>query len=295
MRKLITKPVWLGLLLFICMASGAWAANPCPAYVAGTDCLELVNAGASYAMGGVYTSPYGIDILSNNGTPVNNPTTSLMICDDFSTDISFGQTWNATATTFAELQAGTNPNGTPKWCLNGSTPVQCTQGSNGPANLEGYAVAAVLAAELMTLPDAPNTSAFYNETAGEISFALWGVFDPGLLTSTAANPLGNDQFGSLTQAEFDAANSYLAGAESLVAGATSGGQINLGSIVVNTNYLITGLTIYTPNPLNASQEFLQVSVTPMPEPGYWSVLVLDLLAVAALMVFFRRHIVGLFN
>ena len=57
------------------------------------DHLALQNVGAGFGMGGVFTSPYGISI--DGSAPV------LMICDDFSTEISLGQTWNAVETSLA--------------------------------------------------------------------------------------------------------------------------------------------------------------------------------------------------
>src|SRR5262245_28542722 len=77
---------------------------------AATDTLKLVNAGSGYVMGGVYTSPYGVAIDGS-------PTPTLLICDDFETNVSIGQTWTAIPTTLADLQAGTNP-GTPKFTDN---------------------------------------------------------------------------------------------------------------------------------------------------------------------------------
>jgi hypothetical protein len=254
MRNYIPKPLYGVVLLLPCLVFGAWAQE---------DNLVLDNAGANYVMGGVYTSPYGISI--NGGSPVQ------LICDDFTTDISLGMSWSAIPTTFAALQASANPIGTPKF-----TPA---------AEIQDYAVTAVLAAELMSLPN------LASEQAGEISFALWDVFDPSLLVSTASDPFGSDAYGTLTSTEFNAAQAYLAGAQALVAGATNKqtGVVNLSEISIG-GHAIEGLTIYTPNPLNASQEFLQVS---MPEPSYPAILVVDLLAIVGLIVVFRRRLTGI--
>ncbi|MBZ5625335.1 MAG: hypothetical protein LAQ69_42540 [Acidobacteriia bacterium] len=235
------------IVLLACFAAGAFAA---------TDTLQLQTAGAGYVMGGVYTSPYGISI--NGGAP------TLLICDDFTTDISLGQTWFATVTSLADLQAGT---GTPKFT---------------PVDIQNYATAGVLAAELMSLPN------LYSEAAGEISYAIWGIFDTTLLNSMS-NP-----YGTITQKELDAAKQYLMNAENMVAGATTAGVVDLSKISIN-GQSINGLTIYTPsgpNGLNSSQEFLQVS---MPEPSYPAVLAVDLLAVVGLMVVLRRRITGIFS
>jgi hypothetical protein len=206
-------------------------------------------------MGGVYTSPYGISI--NDATPVP------LICDDFTTDISIGQTWTATQTTFAAIESG---DGTPKFT---------------PVDIQNYATVAVLAAELLAIPD---DSVLADATAlGEISYALWDVFDSGLLGP------GGDPFGTLSGDEVTAAQAYLTNAEALVAGATTGSgpglRVDLSSISINGN-AIEGMTIYTPNPTNASQEFISVT---MPEPGTFPVLGVYLLFGAGGLLFLGRR------
>jgi hypothetical protein len=241
-----------------CLAIGGWA----------QDTLTLKNAGANYVMGGVYTSPYGISI--NGGAPVP------LICDDFTTDISIGESWTAIPTTFAALEAGTNSPGTPKFSPATDPSVVPTLA----AEIQDYAVTAVLAAELMSLPNQGT------EQAGEISFALWDVFDPTLLNSTTSDP-----YGPLTTAELTAARAYLTGAESMVAGATSGGNVNLSLISIGGNS-IEGMTIYSPSPASSSQEFLSVS---MAEPSYPLVFGVDLLAMVGLIVVLRRRWTGILN
>lgn len=142
-----------------------------------------------------------------------------------------------------------------------------------------YATAAVLAAELMSLPN-PGTV-----EGGEISYALWDIFDPTLLGAPQDNP-----YGSLTSAELSTALGYLAGAESLVSAATNKatGLVNLNAISIDGN-AIEGLTIYTPSPLSASQEFLHVSMSESPYPA---VLGLDLLGVVGLILVFKRRAIA---
>jgi hypothetical protein len=251
MRNYVPKPLRGVVLLLPFLAFGAWA----------QDTLTLVSANplspSPYAFGGVYTSPYGISINGGSQVP--------LICDDFTTDISIGESWSAIPTTFAAVQAGTNPAGTPKF-----TPV---------GEIQDYAVTAVLAAELMSLPN------LASDQAGEISFALWDVFDPTLLTSTS-NP-----YGSITGAQLTAAQGYLAYAEALVAGATKAGVVTLSDISIGGR-AIEGMSIYTPNPKSAAQEFLMVS---MPEPSYPVVLAMDLLAMVGLIVVFRRRLTGILS
>jgi len=241
-RNCMIKTIQKVILLMCCGAPSIWGVQ---------DTLKLENTGANYVMGGVYTSPYGVSI--NGGPP------ALLICDDFTTDVSLNQTWTATVTSLAELQAGTNPSNTPKFT---------------PASVAKYATAAVLAAELVSLSNPAS------ELAGEYSFAIWDIFDPTLLNSLSS------PYGTITQTELDAAKAFLQQAQDIVASVTTSGVVNLSALSVNGT-AITGLTIYTPDPLTSSQEFLQVS---MPEPTYPAVLALDLLAVVGLIVAFRRRI-----
>jgi hypothetical protein len=213
--------------------------------------MKLMNAGASYVMGGVYTSPYGVSI--NDGAP------TMLICDDFTTDINLGQTWTAIVTTLDELQAGTNPSGTPKF-----------------TDVAKYATAALLAAQLMALPNLASAA------AGELSYALWNIFDPGLLGNPQHNP-----YGSLTPTQLNAALGYYNAAVAAVAAITSNGNVDLSKLTFNGQLI--KLTIYTPKPLTASQEFLKVTLVPMVEAALLSMLAVDLLAGVALIVGFGRR------
>lgn len=268
MRNRIRRPLQRTILLLTCLASGAWADSQ----------LTLVSAGANSGMGGVYTSPYGISFTGPGG-----PAT-LMICDDFTTDIQLYQTWNAAMTTLSTITASNVST------LKFNQPAY-SQPPGGPGIIGGpnnvvqdYATAAVLAAELMSLPNI-GTGSEDTEAAGEYSYALWAVFDINLLTSTSTG------YGTLTGAELSAAQADLAAAQAMVAAATTNGQVDLTKISINGNS-INGLTVYTPTPGGASQEFLQVS---MPEPSYPAVLAVDLLAVLGLIVVLRRRITGIFN
>ncbi len=195
-------------------------------------------------MGGVFTSPYGISV---------DGTTVPLICDDFTTDISFGQTWSAIPTTFAALETGA-PAGTPKFGPGGTADPAITTFDE---EIQSYATVAVLAAELLALPD----DVSHAEPLGELSYALWDVFDPGLLSSV------DNPFGSISPLELSAAQGYLAAAQALVAGATTGSgaglRVDLSQISINGN-AIEGMTLYTPSPTGAAQEFVTVSVPEAP-------------------------------
>jgi hypothetical protein len=251
------KPSLGAVLLLLGLVAGLQAA----------DTLNLTSAGANSVMGGVYTSPYGISV---NGGP-----TTLMICDDFTTDISVGLTWTANQTTLTQISDASVAG-----LKFASSPYNITPGIvGGPSNVVAdYATAAVLAAQLLTLPNV-GTVGEDSAAAGEISYALWAVFDTKLLQNTDTG------YGTLTTGQLTAAQGYLAAAQGLVSAATSGGVTDLTHISIN-GQSIAGLTIYTPDPKNTSQEFLRVS---MPEPSYPTVLAIDLLAVVGLVVALRRR------
>jgi hypothetical protein len=237
---LLLKPITRILLLLSCLAPGALASVT----------MSLVNANANYVMGGVYTSPYSLSV--NGGSSV------LMICDDFLTDVSIGLTWPATVTSLSSLQGQSSATNTLKF-----------DQSSAQKQIYDYATEAVLAAELMSLGN------YANEPAGEISYAIWAIFDPVLLTSNPASGIGH-----LTSAELTAAQKYLDGARAVVDAATTGGVVDLSRL--------PSMTIYTPivPPGPASQEFLLVSVDEAP---LWAVLAADLLGLAALLFFVKRR------
>lgn len=250
-----------GLVLVVtCMVSVAWAQVT----------LTVQNTAAGAVMGGVYTSPYGISV---NGTP------SLLICDDFATDISLGDSWMATPSTLSQISPAS---------VSGlkfaSAPYSSTILA-GTTVAEDYATAAVLAAELMTLPNF-GTPAENTETAGELSYAIWSVFDNSLYASL--NSTGSSGYGFLTTgpgSEVAAVDAYIANAEALVNTATVGGTTNLNKISVNGES-ISSLIVYTPNPSSASQEFIAVSLA---EPPSAALLGADLLGLAGLIVIARRR------
>lgn len=236
--------------------------------------LYLNNLPTNGVMGGVYTSPYGISIGSQNSPFVE------LICDDFTTDIGVPSNWTANVTTLTTFNSSTNV-GSLKFGAGSS---------NGALNLPGgyaedYAVLAVLSAELMLLPD-------QNSAAGaELSYAIWSVFDQNLYNSLINN--GNTGYGNVTtgpggqQDAVTQIENYLQGAVNLVKASW-----NTGNGLSVDGHSIESLTVYTPKPLTASQEFLAVSV---PEPSYPSVLVLDLFVVLGMILAFRKRIAGTIN
>ena len=66
---------------------------------ADTAQLTLTGTPTGYSMGGVYTSPYSFTVTPTGGKPF----TTDLICDDFTTDISFGDSWSTNVYTLADV------------------------------------------------------------------------------------------------------------------------------------------------------------------------------------------------
>jgi hypothetical protein len=244
----------LAVAALLCVAASAFA----------DDSLKLVGTNASYPMGGVYTSPYSVSV---------NGQTELMICDDFLTNIGVGYSWSATESSLTALSNESSP----------STQVKFDHDANNTATQQmwDYATAAYLANELMTSPQATADN-FGNETAGEISFAIWGVFDPLLLTQSYQNTLLPGAEGKLKQTQLDAANQFLS-----IARAATNGMTDFSTL--------PHVAIFTSNPqtgYGSSQEFLKVTMAEPPSPA---LLGLDLLAVAGLILIARRRVASSVN
>jgi hypothetical protein len=245
-RKNLQRHLKVAALLFIGCTMQAFGTVP------GPDNMTLTGVNAGYVMGGVYTSPYNVTV---NGTPM------LLICDDFTFEIpSIPWSWTATTTDLSAL-----PSSTPRF--------------NTGNEVYNYSVAAVLASELMSLPN------LYSEAAGELSYAIWGIFDPVLLSNNPASGVGHltsTELCAVTNANCSAGTppGYLDQARAIVDAATNNGTLSS----------LPQITIYTPinfPPGNNSQEF--IGLTAMPEPSSLALLGLDLLGLAGLVFFIRRR------
>ena len=237
--------------------------------------LQLLNPpNTGYTEGGVYTSPYNIGV---DGTPTQ------LICDDFTTDISIGESWVTTATTLTTINSTTVAG------------LKFDDSSYGPILggigdvVQDYAIAAVLASQLLALPNTDSAN------AGALSFALWDVFDSTLLGSSYASM--SDSYGPITSAQWSAAFTDLTNAITVVDGVITGGSaagtLNSAELIsggsVNLSSLgISSLTAYTPTPnAGVAQEFLRVTT---PEASTAVLLAVDLLGFMALVVFLRKRI-----
>ncbi|MHB8540118.1 MAG: PEP-CTERM sorting domain-containing protein [Candidatus Acidiferrales bacterium] len=109
---------------------------------AGAVNVQLTGVGGAN-QGGVYVAPYDLSI--NGGTSIG------MICDDFSHDVTVGETWTANINTFANL----------------------SNTRFGASDTQEYDEAAWLYTQYMASPS----------QAGDINFALWALFTPSTKTS----------------------------------------------------------------------------------------------------------------
>ncbi|HKQ86505.1 MAG TPA: PEP-CTERM sorting domain-containing protein [Candidatus Acidoferrales bacterium] len=133
-------------------------------------------------LGGVYTSPYYATI----GTTANIP----VICDDFASESYVNETWQTIVTNASQLTSSSPVRWATSNLIAGSEAASLGEFS-------AYAVAADLATEIM---NATPGSAY----AQELSYALWGLFDPNAFSSTYLN---STQAGIAMGYMMDAVNS----------------------------------------------------------------------------------------
>lgn len=253
------------LLPVIVVASLATVALAQPS----TANLQLVGANPQqYVVGGVYTSPYQFSI--------GGVTTYLMTCDDFLNNVYLGESWQAYQNQLSDI--------------NGSTadPYVMFDTSNAQQQQTDYATVTLLTSWLMNwgLSDPTNSTGFGNEEAGELSYAIWGVFDQKLLSNSYQASLAAGAEGKLTATELAQAQYYLQQAQQDVA-------INGPSASPTANiYSYDGVPANLSN--NPPQEFIQItgtthSFTPMAEPASVVVPALDLLCVFGVIALIRRR------
>src|SRR5436305_13194854 len=115
--------------------------------VAGSTAQMTLTSAGNNVVGNVYVNPYFGTV---NGVP------TVIICDDWGDDTYLGESW--TANVYA-INDTSNTRNTQKWSLTAAQQMQ------------DYTEAAFLATKLLSATDPA--------VAGEISYALWEIFDPG--------------------------------------------------------------------------------------------------------------------
>ena len=132
---------------------------------ADTASMDLTGAGSN-VLDQVYIGPY---------TATINGVSTQVICDDYYDESFIGESWTANTSTFPSL-----------------TDAKFTSAPES----QKYEEAAYLALKLLAAP-------VNSLEAGEIQFALWGVFDPSAITSLTSHNHGDGLAASwyLTDAE----------------------------------------------------------------------------------------------
>jgi hypothetical protein len=151
------------LILFFLAAVMAVVLTSPAALADGATTTVILTAVSGGSQGGVYTSPYFATVGGVKGTPI--------VCDDYNHDVYLGEKWTAYVYNFSDLSQAR------------------FQGANASATLHMYDEAAYLINELGSNPSA----------SGDISFAIWAIFSPNVL-STPGFLHGNAQWW-LTQAQ----------------------------------------------------------------------------------------------
>ncbi|MGH9405075.1 MAG: PEP-CTERM sorting domain-containing protein [Terriglobia bacterium] len=150
------------------LCSLALACLACPSFATKVT-VKLTGVNGA-VQGGVYVDPYSGTI---NGVP------APLVCDDFSHETYFNETWQANVSTFADLSDVRFQQGTPA------------------ATLLAYDEAAYLYGQLGAHPS----------DIGDISFALWALFTPSAklssgFTTGASNWLSTAQGQTYYAGEF---------------------------------------------------------------------------------------------
>ncbi|HTU32303.1 MAG TPA: hypothetical protein VMF66_00715 [Candidatus Acidoferrum sp.] len=195
--------------------------------VAHGDGLTLQNPGND-VMGGVYVGPYNF-----TGTINGQSGSFQLVCDDFADEVYTGESWSVTESTFPNLS---------NVQFSGSTQ---------------YDEAALLGQALFQ-------NLGNSQTVGDIQWAIWDIFDPGVSS--------NDPYGTLSATDQQNVANWLNWAES-----QSG----------NGNY--SNVTFYTPvvgtQPSGDGRPQEYIGLTPAPEPG---AIVLVGLGLPLALIFGRR-------
>ncbi len=214
--------------------------------------MALIGPPPGPSLDGVYTSPYtaliGQGGLTTLGQLEQSPstTTTLVICDDFTTDVSTSTPpWQASVTSVGALSGASSALSTLKF-----------DQSNLAQQQADYTTAAYLAEELMGINQSTSQGQL---TAGEISFAIWQVFDPSLASSLQSESYYGAIENFYTQAR-----------------ASAGSNPNAYANVL----------VYTPSPNSASQEYLVVT----PEAPGLALLAIDLSGIGGLIFLLRKKV-----
>ena len=155
------------------------------AAVASADGVTLtLNNGGNDVMGGVYVGPY-------NFTNTGNGQSLQLICDDFKDEVFAGESWTATTTTVSSLG---------NVMFSGSVQYQ----------------------EIAWLVGKMAANLGNAQTVGDIQWAIWDIFDPGIS--------GSDPYGTISSQDQTNINNWLSLAET----ACGSGSCNYPNFTIYT-------------------------------------------------------------
>jgi hypothetical protein len=237
--------------------------------------VNLNGLGSGSILAEAYTSPY-------TGTINGGPTIDV-ICDDFADNSYDPEEWTAYATQLSSLTSGT-PDTTLRWLGNGST---ITVDGHTLDQAQAYTVAAVLAVDL--LASAPGS-----EAQEDLSYAMWGLFDP---TGTSSDPGAFTWLSDYKDTtDLNNAETYLNNAVTYVFNSANASQVQAD---------VNAVTIYSydpsanpdgpscggkPCPASPPQELITVTTVRASEASTPVLLAVDLLGFMALLRFLRKRI-----
>jgi hypothetical protein len=279
----LSLPLLAGLLLSQNVAR-ADSCGPNPSTTGPTGlCLTLSNTSGDAGIGVVIVDPYTMTLASVNsvGTVINGTSTVLVIpCDDFTGHITDGQSWDVVENSISSVGL----NGPQKFPNNVDDP-QTSPATSDPLlqyiSTSDYGTIAAGAATLGQIQLAYDAAGYIaqeliaggagvDNSNGDLSYALWTIFDPAL-------------YGSEPNSDNAGVTTVLNNAFAL---ATANGSTALAK---------AGVVIFTPVPDNTDgpQEFISVDTnfqtTSVPEPSTMAFLGFNFLAVPGVLFFVRRR------
>ena len=242
-----------------------------PAAMADPLKMTLVGTNQGWSMGGVYVSPYQIQIGDDSKNVFG------LACDDYTTEIYFNTPWYANEYTLADVTSDSNhvqkfPENSDSAPKAGDVTVffPGDSATHDYTPTQAYTAAAFLVRELMY-----NTSVNGNpEATGEYSYAIWQIFDPLAYKGWGTTPLTDTE---VTQV--DAAMDWAFGQAASGLGYTLDIYTPCGATAAACSS--------SPNP-GVAQEFLALRA---PEGSSVAILAFDFLALCGVVFLVRKRVV----